>query len=139
LPVGADGRVPLPAALDWLLATLDADRAAATRRAAAAWRDETIFLATVTEAVGVALAEVPAAVVLACAEAGIRRAEAERLGNLALVFAAVSVAEQLRAAGAPEPLLPHPAAWPAGVNWPALFGGDGASRVAGRLRAAEDG
>ncbi|WP_188904022.1 hypothetical protein [Caldovatus sediminis] len=136
LPVGPDGRVPLLAALDWVLATLDGGRAAATRRAAAAWRDETIFLATATEAVSAVLAEVPVAVALAAAEVGIGRAEAERLGNMTLLFMGTEAAEQLRAAGAPEPLLPHPEAWRAGVNWASLFGADGRSRVAGALRAA---
>ncbi|GGG27642.1 hypothetical protein GCM10010964_14450 [Caldovatus sediminis] len=63
---------------------------------------------------------------------GGRRAEAEQLANLALPYVGTEMAEPLRAAGAPEPVLPAPAAWPAEVNWPGLYGPDGKSQIAGR-------
>jgi len=68
-------------------------------------------------------------VVLACAEEGLDRAKAERLANMALVI----LAEALRLGE--DALLPHPDAWRATVAWDALFGPDGASRVAGAMVA----
>ena len=67
--------------------------------------------------------------VLACAEEGLDRAKAERLANMALVI----LAEALRLGE--DALLPHPDAWRATVAWDALFGPDGASRVAGAMVA----
>jgi hypothetical protein len=85
--------------------------------------------AVIRQVLWCALSEVPPAVVLACAEEGFDRAKAERLANLALVI----LAEALRLGE--DALLPHPDAWSATVAWDALFGPDGASRVAGAMVA----
>jgi hypothetical protein len=75
-------------------------------------------------------------VVLAAAEVGLTRAQAERLANLTLLFWATGPNELLEENGMPELLLPHPEAWRRQVNWPALFGSDGASLVTEAIERA---
>jgi hypothetical protein len=81
-------------------------------------------------------AEIPVAVTLAAAEMGLRQEQAERLGDLVMMFWATGPNELLAENGAPELLLPHPEAWRRQVNWPAAFDRDGMSAVAGQIAAA---
>lgn len=86
------------------------------------------------------LREMPASVVLAAAELGIGRAEAERLGDLALLLVTVAVAESAVAAGVvadPDAIeVPAPDQWRGTVAWGALYDQSGASVVAGAIAAA---
>jgi hypothetical protein len=85
------------------------------------------------------LREVPFAVVLAAAECGLPRATAERLGDLAALLAAETVAQSAERAGlavlTEAIAVPAPDAWRATVAWDALFDAAGASAVAGAIAA----
>jgi transcriptional regulator with XRE-family HTH domain len=131
LPVEPDGRVDAVEAARWVLDNLYGLKAAPTRQAAR----ELMVQAHTWNALAYAAAEIPVAVVLAGAELGLTREAAERLAGLALLFWATEPNELLAETGAPELLLPLPEAWRDGVNWPRLFGPDGASLVAGRIEA----
>ena len=76
-----------------------------------------------------ALAQVARSVVLACAELGIDRATAERLGDLAALFVAVAIERN----GCPEVEVPAPETWRGEVAWDALYGPDGGSLVTGAI------
>jgi hypothetical protein len=82
-----------------------------------------------------ALREVAAGVVMAAAEVGTSRQEAEALADLAALLVASAVQAEADHAGLRDLRLPHPEAWRATVNWPALFGAGGESIVVGRMRA----
>jgi len=75
------------------------------------------------------LVEVAPSVVLACAEVGIDRVTAERIGDLVALF----VAAAIERAGGPQVALPAPEAWRATVAWDAIYDLDGKSRVAGAI------
>lgn len=98
-------------------------------------------LDTASALVGVknALAEVAPSVALAAAELGLDRATAERLGDLAALLAAETVAQSAERAGlaalAEAITVPAPEGWRATVAWDALFGPDGASAVTGAIAA----
>jgi hypothetical protein len=131
LPVEPDDRVDAIEAARWVLDNLYSMKAAPTRQAAWAL----MIQAHTWNALAWAAAEIPPAVVLAGAELGLTRAQAEQLGSLALLFWASGPNELLEEIGAPELLLPHPEAWRRWVNWPAMFDDDGMSRVAGQIAA----
>jgi hypothetical protein len=86
-----------------------------------------------------ALSAVAPAVALAAAELGLDRATAERLGDLAALLAAETVAQSAERAGlavlAEAITVPAPDAWRATMAWPALFDAAGASAVAGAMAA----
>ena len=118
------------------------EREAAAVRLAEAWADDALSLAVLTEAqqrrlIGNllrqgaegTLCEVAPSVVLACAEVGIDRATAERIGDLVALF----VAAAIERAGGPQAALPTPEAWRATVAWDVLYDPDGRSRVAGAI------
>ena len=69
---------------------------------------------------------------LACAELGIDRVTAERLADLIALF----VAAAIERSGGPEISLPSPESWRQTVNWDALYGPDGRSRVEGEITRA---
>jgi transcriptional regulator with XRE-family HTH domain len=131
LPVELDDRVDALAAAEWVLSNLNNPRAAPTRQAAR----ELMTLAHTWNALAWAAVEIPPSVVLAAAEMGLTREAAERLAGLTLLFWASGPNELLAEIGAPELLLPHPEAWRRLVNWPAMFGPDGQSLVAGAIEA----
>ena len=79
-----------------------------------------------------ALREVSPSVVLAAAELGLGRTEAERLADLAMLLTAVGIEQ----AGGPEVALPTPEAWRATVAWDALYAPDGRSLVTGAIARA---
>jgi hypothetical protein len=78
-------------------------------------------------------------VALAAAECGLDRATAERLGDLAALLAAETVAQSAERAGlaalAEAIVVPAPEGWRATVRWDALFDAAGASAVAGAIAA----
>jgi transcriptional regulator with XRE-family HTH domain len=131
LPVEPDDRVDAIEAARWVLDNLYGLKAAPTRQAAR----ELMTLGHTWNALAYAAAEIPPAVVLAAAELGLTREAAERLAGLALLFWATGPNELLAETGAPELLLPLPEAWRRLVNWPAVFGPDGESLVAGQIAA----
>jgi hypothetical protein len=131
LPVEPDDRVDAVEAARWVLDNLYSMKAAPTRQAAR----ELMTLAHTWNALAWAAAEIPPAVVLAGAELGLTRAQAERLAGLTLLFWASGPNELLAETGGPELLLPHPEDWRRLVNWQAMFGSDGASLVAGQIAA----
>jgi hypothetical protein len=132
LPVEPDDRVDAIEAARWVLDNLYSAKAAPTRQAAR----ELMTLAHTWNALAYAAAEIAPAVVLAGAEVGLSRQQAERLAGLTLLFWASGPNELLAETGAPELLLPHPEAWRRLVNWPAMFDDDGMSRVEGQIAAA---
>jgi hypothetical protein len=129
LPVEPDDRVDAVEAARWVLDNLYSMKAEPTRQAAR----ELTTLAHLWNTLAWAAAEIPPAVVLAGAEMGLTRAQAERLANLALLFWATEPNELLAETSAPELLLPLPEDWRRLVNWQALFDRDGMSRVAGAI------
>jgi plasmid maintenance system antidote protein VapI len=129
LPVLPDGQVDAIEAARWVLDNLYGLKAAPTRQAAR----KLMVQAHTWNALAYAAAEIPPAVVLAAAELGLTREAAERLGDLTLLLWATEPNELLAETGAPELLLPLPEAWRRLVNWPAVFGPDGASLVAGEI------
>jgi hypothetical protein len=131
LPVEPDGMVDALAAAQWVLDNLRDLKAEPTRRAA----QELMVQAVAWNLLAWAGAEIPPAVVLAAAEVGLTRAQAERLGDLVLLCWAVEPNQLLAENGAPELLIPRPEAWRQEINWPALFDHDGASLVAGQIEA----
>jgi hypothetical protein len=131
LPVEPDDRVDAVEAARWVLDNLRDLKAAPTRQAARGL----MTLAHTWNGLAWAAAEIAPAVVLAAAELGLTRAQAERLAGLVLLFWATEPNSLLAEIGAPELLLPHPEAWGREVNWPGLFGDDGASLVAGKIEA----
>jgi transcriptional regulator with XRE-family HTH domain len=132
LPVEPDGLVDAVEAARWVLDNLYGLKAAPTRQAAR----ELMVQAHTWNALAYAAAEIPVAVVLAAAELGLRREAAERLGDLTLLFWATEPNELLAETGAPGLLLPLPEAWRRLVNWPAMFGSDGMSRVTKAIERA---
>jgi hypothetical protein len=86
-----------------------------------------------------ALAEVAPSVALAAAELGLPRDQAERLGDLALLFAAYAVTGSAERAGhgavAEALQVPMPQQWRATVRWEVLFDAAGASVVTGAIAA----
>jgi len=74
------------------------------------------------------VARIPEAVALASPHLGLTRVQTERLANLAMVFMAVALNDDLAEMGLPEVALPHPTEWPARINWPALFDEAGVAR-----------
>jgi len=131
LPVEPDDRVDAVEAARWVLDNLRDLKAAPTRQAAR----ELMTLAHTWNGLAYAAAEIAPAVVLAGAELGLTRAQAERLAGLTLLLWAAEPNSLLAEIGAPELLLPHPEAWRQWVNWPAVFGPDGQSLVAGKIEA----
>lgn len=95
-----------------------------------------------TVAAALALREAPIGAVLAAAEGGIPRAQAERLADLAALFLWSAMNRQRHALGLPagdgdeDEDEDDPQAWREAVNWPALFDAEGRSIVAGRMAAA---
>jgi hypothetical protein len=82
------------------------------------------------------LREVAIAAVLAAAEVGLTRPQAERLADLATLIFWGAMNEPLKAEGLPEGIHADTdavLAWRARVNWHGLFGPDGESRVTGRI------
>jgi hypothetical protein len=131
LPVLPDNRIDALAAAEWVLDNLYGMKAAPTRQAARGL----MVQAVAWNLLAWAAAEIPPSVVLAGAEMGLTREAAERLAGLTLLFWASGPNELLAETGAPELLLPHPEAWRRLVNWPAMFGPDGESLVAGAIEA----
>jgi hypothetical protein len=131
LPVEPDGRVDALRAAQWVLDNLNDTKAEPTRRAAR----ELLPQAHTWNALAYAAGEIPFAVVVAAAELGLTRAQAEKLADLALLLWATGPNELLAESGAPELLLPHPEAWRANVKWPGMFDRDGASLVTGAIEA----
>lgn len=125
-----DGTVDAFAAAGWVRATLTGPNAGETREAAR----RLVISAAVQEGMAAQLRHLPFAVVAAAAEEGLGRGTAERIANLALLFMALDAEGMMTGTGLPGPPVPHPRAWPAGIRWEAMFGPDGASAVAGRLR-----
>ena len=120
----------------------EAEEAAEIARLAETWASDAFPLAILTKAqqdrlIGDllrqgaegAVREVSPSVVLACAEVGIDRATAERIGDLVALF----VAAAIERAGGPQAALPTPEAWRATVAWDVLYDPDGRSRVAGAI------
>jgi transcriptional regulator with XRE-family HTH domain len=132
LPVEADGRVDAIEAAEWVLSNLNNPKAEPTRQAAR----NLMTMAHTWNALAYAAAEIAPAVVLAAAELGLTRAQAERLSGLALLLWATEPNSLLAETGAPELLLPHPEDWRRLVNWQAMFGSDGASLVSGAIERA---
>jgi hypothetical protein len=146
LPVEPDGLVDALAAARWVLDTLCDLKAEPTRQAARellrqvdpadAEPGDIDWLGPVDMAW--VLREVAIAAVLAGAEVGMRREAAERLADLVALFFWGSMNEPLKAEGLPEGIpadLDAVLAWRERVNWPALFGPDSASLVAGKIAA----
>jgi hypothetical protein len=129
LPVEPDDRVDAVEAARWVLDNLYSMKAAPTRQAAR----ELMTLAHTWNALAYAAAEIPPSVVLAAAELGLTREAAERLAGLALLFWVTEPNSLLEEIGAPGLLLPLPEDWRRWVNWPAMFGSDGASLVSGAI------
>ena len=130
LPEHDDGTVDALAAAGWVRDTLTGPNAGETREAAR----RLVMAVAVLDGMAELLRRLPFAVVAAAAEEGLSRAKAERLANLALLFMAMDAEGMMNGTGLPGPTVPHPAAWTAGIRWEAMFGPDGASTAAGRLR-----
>jgi hypothetical protein len=86
------------------------------------------------------LHEAPIAAILALAEVGVSRGQAERVADLLVVLLWTVLNEHARALGLPDPEGDGPIyaatdmrGWRAAVNWSELFGPDGASLVAGAI------
>jgi hypothetical protein len=89
------------------------------------------------------LHEAPIAATLALAEVGVSRGQAERVADLLVVLLWTVLNEHASALGLPDPEGDGPIyaatdmrGWRAAVNWPAMFGPDGASLVAGAIERA---
>jgi hypothetical protein len=84
------------------------------------------------------LREVAIATVLAAAEVGLTRPQAERLADLVALIFWGAMNEPLEAEGLPEGIHADAGAvlaWRDAVNWPGLFGPAGESLVTGRVQA----
>jgi hypothetical protein len=84
------------------------------------------------------LREVAIAAVLAAAELGLTRAQAERLGSLTLLIFWQTMNESLEAEGLLEGIQADPdavLAWRERVSWETLFASNGQSLVAGAIQA----
>jgi transcriptional regulator with XRE-family HTH domain len=157
LPVEPDGKVDAVEAARWVLANLYGLKAEPMRQAAwkliAAARAKPSGLAPALDfaeplhqgfavAALLSLREAPIAATLALAEVGLSRAQAERAADLLLVLLWRALNEHANALGVPDMDSDGPIyaatdmlAWRDAVNWPVLFGPDGASLVAGRIEA----
>jgi hypothetical protein len=85
------------------------------------------------------LREVAIAAVLAAAELGLTRPQAERLADLVALIFWGAMNEPLEAEGLPEGIHADAGAvlaWRERVNWSTLFGPDGESLVAGQIETA---
>jgi predicted regulator of Ras-like GTPase activity (Roadblock/LC7/MglB family) len=132
LPVEPDGRVDALAAAQWVLDNLCSVKAEPTRQAAR----QMMIQGHTWNVLAYSAGEIPVAVTLAGAEMGLTREQAERLGDLVMMFWATGPNELLEENGMPELLLPHPEAWQGQINWAGLFGADGMSLVSGEIERA---
>jgi hypothetical protein len=130
LPVLENGRLDTLEALAWLDANLDAEKGRKTLALARAEMRVEAYLRGIHGTASAAVQRIPEAVILAAAHAGISREIAEKLADLAPVFAAVAINEDLAAAGVAEVELEHPEEWRRRIDWPALFDAEGRSVVA---------
>ena len=118
------------------------EREAEIARLAEAWGSDALAFSVMTKAeqhrlIGAALrqgaegalAEVAPSIVLAAAELGLGRAEAERLADLAMLLAAAAIER----AGGPEVALPTGEAWRATVAWDVLYDPAGGPLVTGAI------
>lgn len=133
LPVTTEGKIDVAAAAAWLRDNLDRRKGGATIELARS----ALVHALVGDVLRHAAREIPIAVALAAPEVGLCRKDAQFLADLACLFWARAIEDAM-----PEdtvgPLLPHPDAWPALVNWPGLFDEAGQSRSTGAIRAGSE-
>ena len=135
MPTRADNRVDVFQAAAWIRDNTDLKNGRATVERAR----EAVALAMVAGAAGYAVHEAPVMAMIAAAEAGVPREQAERLADLLVLLLASAVTEELARAGVSNAeqafQVPHPEAWRKNVNWPNLYDAAGASVTAGSMAA----
>ncbi|HYE70104.1 MAG TPA: hypothetical protein VD932_01100 [Aquabacterium sp.] len=131
MPVREDGLIDVLDASAWIRDTVDIRNGRATVERAR----EVAVHGMVAKAAGYAVHEAPIWAAIAAAEAGVPRAQAERLADVLVVLLAKAVEEELTRAGVPNVeqafKVPHPDAWRRNVNWPGIYDTAGTSLCAG--------